>query len=78
MSVQEPELASLAGHVVANAQQGAVKDVVLMYQHALLLLAVHASTEQTTVYVVHARSAVIVPHWLRETQDQAQHKLPLL
>jgi len=47
ISVQEPDLPSLAGHVLANAQQGAVKHIMLMYQHALLV--VDASTEQINV-----------------------------
>ena len=60
ISVQELDLPSLAGHVAANAQQGAVKDTMLMYQHAPLLLVIDASTKQITDDVVNARIAAVV------------------
>ncbi len=60
ISVQEPDLPSLAGHVLANAQQGAVKHTMFMYQHVLFLLVVDASTDYTTGDVVHARIVVVV------------------
>ncbi len=78
LSVQEPDFLSLAGHVLANAQQGAAKHIMLTYQHALLPLVINASTEQITDDVVHARVAVVLSLQIRETQDQAQHKLQLL
>lgn len=78
LSVQEPDLPSLAGHLAANAQQGAVKHIMLMHQHALLPLVVEASTDQIKGDVVHARIAVVLSLQFKETQYQAQHKLPLL
>jgi len=62
--VQESDLPSLAGHLVVKAQQGAVKQILLMLmcQHAPFLLVVDASTEQITGDVVHARIAVVVSY----------------
>jgi hypothetical protein len=62
MSVQEPDLPSLAGHLIANAQPSAVKHVelTLICQRAPFLLVVDASTEHITGDVVHARIAVVV------------------
>lgn len=62
ISVQEPGLPSMAGHVAANVHQCALKHIMLMHQHASFPLVADASTEHITGDVRQTRTAVAVPY----------------